>query len=243
MRSATWAVGLAILVFGGIVFASSATLSDFQAAVQEAEQGHGCASIPYEDLRDACKDSQEKVEDRCKVETRSCRDPAGLIAKAKGLKAKIERLKQDKDDLEKQKEELSDKLGDATDEQQKSELEDKLHAVEDAIEAKDKEIEDKSDILDHMKDKLSKEKDEDEDKADRGKQCVEARTAVRKQFDEAGDAAGDEDDEQIKPLAEKLIDFWNDGKSGHQQAIDEAQRALEKCTTFHDQIGDALGDL
>ena len=242
-RRVSWGVVLSIVLFAGLVFASTATLADFQAAVQEADQGHGCTSIPYEDLRESCTENHERVDDKCKVDALACKDPSGLIEKAKALKTKIEQLEQQKQDLEKQKDELSDELDHETDDQKKSDLQDKIHALGDAIEAKQKEIEDKSSKLDQMKDKLSKEKDDDDQRGDRGKECVAARTDVQRQFDSATSAAGDESDDQIKPLAEKLIHFWNDGKSGHQTAIDNAQRAVDKCVAYHDQIGDALGDL
>lgn len=150
MKRVAWCVVVSLIMFGGIVFASETTLSDFQAAVQEADADHGCTSIPYEDLRDHCKESQEQVIDYCKgghgpwsCQDRPNLDPTSLISKAKGLKAHIEDLKQKKADLEKQKENLSDTLDAATDENERSELQAKIQELEDQIAATEDEIEKK----------------------------------------------------------------------------------------------------
>ena len=62
-----------------------------------------------------------------------------------------------------------------------------------------------------------------------GEQCVSSREAVAGVFRDAKSSARSESDPDIKPLAEKLIAYWESEEPNHADEIAKYTRALEKC--------------
>jgi hypothetical protein len=80
-------------------------LEAWKAALNSAQTGRGCESIPYPNYRDQCQRQQAAVEDLCKTENWSCKglETRSLRENIKNLGEKINTLKSDRDKLRDQK--------------------------------------------------------------------------------------------------------------------------------------------
>lgn len=203
-----------LLITASVAFA--ATLDDFKEAVQHK----GCDSIPYESLRDTCKDKAAVRDDYCKSRVSSCKDldPSDLQKQIDNINDKIK-------DLKAQRDSLKDKRSDAKDDDERKQIEDQISAIEDQIDKLEKKV-------DEMQNRLDKEKQQISDRIDVGERCVDAREAVQKAFAETKSNTQSESDEQIKPLAEQLIRYWESEESNHQTEIDKAKEVRDRCKSL-----------
>ena len=143
---------------------------------------------------------------------------------------KIEDLKRDRDALKAQKEELERKRSSLTDDNDKRENEQKI-----------KEIDDKLYELRRTQEELEKEVSDSTKKVnDRmyvGKNCRDARQSVMEVFKDAKSRANGEHDADIEPLAKQLIEGWEKREPGHETAIEEVKKGIEKCDKVLYEIG------
>jgi hypothetical protein len=220
-------VQLKFLITAGILFtqllqaryAVSQSLNDFQNAVSEANSDNGCESIPYSSMKDRCRGKRDGVKDYCKMDKIGCDelDPSGIQRKVGEMSDKIVQLKRDRDDLQ-------GKLSSATD-QDKNDIQTKINDL-------NKQIQDLQGKIEEFNTKRNNEKSIITDRVENGKKCLEFRTDVQKIFIEAKEQAEKETDPAIKPLAEKLIQYWTSKEDGHQKAIDNTNTAINKCKSF-----------
>ena len=59
--------------------------------------------------------------------------------------------------------------------------------------------------------------------------CRDGRALIRDIFSDAVTQGKNESDSEIKPLAQKLVPYWEQGQKDHQQARDDAQAAADLC--------------
>jgi len=210
-----WFFGVATLgVATGVAFAYTATLDDFKEAVKH----QFCDSIPYSDLRGECADKSRERDEWCKTKEFRCKDldPRGLQQQIDNLNGKIK-------DLKDQRDALKDKSPSDDDERKK---------IEEQIADLEKKIDELSKKVDEMQHRLDEEKHLIDDRIYNGEHCLDARTAVQDKFDRARSAASSESDEQIKPLAQQLIDHWDRGTEQHKEAFANTRAAIDLCKSF-----------
>lgn len=215
-----WGVAVVIVMgAAGIALAESATVDEFKEAVQH----QFCDSIPYRSLRGSCKDKGEIRDDYCKKRESSCKnlDPKGLHDKIDSeLNPKIEALR-------KQRDELKDKRSDAKDDDARKSIDEQLSSIEEQLEKLGR-------LVEEMKGKLDENRRLASDRVDVGQRCIDARNEVTRIFADAKSSARGESDDQIKPLAEQLIRYWESQEPPHAEELDLAQKALERCKAFRD---------
>jgi len=184
---------------------------------KDAEREKGCASLPYSSLRGNCKSKQEGVEQWCKHEKRQCRDlgTRGLLDAIDGMTRKVESLKSDKDSL-------SSKKAHAKDDSEKRDLENKITDVE-------KQIYELNGRMDAHKRQVDENKTNIRDRIYRGERCRDHRRDVQEVFKDATSRAKSESDPEIKPLAQKLLDRWDESTRSHEGEIDTVKQIIEDC--------------
>lgn len=195
--------------------ATAQSLSDFK----DAAGKKGCDSIPYSSLRSSCQSKQRDVDSWCKGSKGvwSCEglDPEGLKKQMEDVKRKVAELK-------KEKANLASKKSGAKDDKEKRALEDRITATE-------KEIEKLEEMIEGWQKKLEYEQKEIKERIYKGEKCRDYRQAVAQIFQDAKSKAKGESNAEIKPLAQKLIEKYEDGEAGHGIAIELAKKAISKC--------------
>jgi hypothetical protein len=208
---------LAFVVVGIGMGVRAQTLEEYKAAAEAADHGEGCTSIPSADLRDRCKRASDFVEQECKQKPFGCKDlleNQALASSIKGKEDSIESLKKQKDDLERKKSDASDS--------DKRDIEDKINDLE-------KQIDNESRSLEDMKKALATDRSDAGIRADQGRRCLEARNDVQYLFTSARSSAQSESDAGKKPLADKLVDYWERRRADHEDAVNKTKEAIEYC--------------
>ena len=187
----------------------------FQNAMNYSQDNKGCLSIPYSDLQDQCQRKQAGVVRWCKESGKwNCED-----VDPKVLQAQIERIKTERDRLKEER---------ASYEQKKDE-------------SKIKEIDNKLYELDRTRGELERQVAEASkmvsDRTYVAKSCRDARPEVMEVFRSAKSRADSEQDPDIRPLAQRLIKYWESEESGHNEQIRTVKEAVEKCDRVLYDIG------
>jgi predicted RNase H-like nuclease (RuvC/YqgF family) len=200
----------------------SQDLEAWKAALNAAQNGRGCESIPYSNYRDQCERQQSAVEDLCKTESWSCKglETRSLRENIKNLDAKITALKSDRD-------KLKDQRSNAQTDSEKDDLDRKISEVE-------KDIYEKSKELDFMKKSLETDLSDIEIRLYKGGKCLEARSAVQSAFKDASSDADRENDPEIKAIGKQLIEFWSKKRDEHEKAFQDTNQGLENCKKCKD---------
>jgi FtsZ-binding cell division protein ZapB len=210
---ATFALGVSV------VFPDK--LSDFKDAKRAADQGKGCESIPYSDLRGNCIDQQGYVHDWCdgKEGPNTCGSEEATRQVVRGVeraKKNVEELKEKKSRLE------SDKSRASTD--------DEKNKISKEIEQVDRDIYEGGKGIDQAQRDLEARKKLVDDAIYTLNKCLDYRHAVMNVFAYAIDKVRTEDDTpEIKDLARQLLGTYQDSKGGHEQAITGHTNALNTC--------------
>ncbi len=197
-------------------------LDAWKAALEAAQNGRGCESIPYSNYRDQCQRQQAAVEDLCKTENWSCKglETRALRENIKNLGEKIDRLKSEKDKLSSQK-------SSAATDSEKSDIDRKISDLE-------KEIYEKSKELDFMKKSLETDISDIDNRIYKGGKCLEARSAVQSAFKDASGDADRESDSEIRAIGKQLIDYWSRKREEHEKAFQDTKQGLENCKMCRD---------
>ncbi len=211
--------------FAQVVIAED-RLKDFQTAINYMQDEQGCLSIPYADFQDSCQQKQKEVIRFCKESGPfSCLD-----IDPKKIQKEIEVAKTSRDALKSEREDLDRKRSSATDDREKREADDKIKEIDDKLyeikktqESCEKQV---SDTTKTISDRLYV-----------AKACRDARPPVQSVFNDAKSRAATESDAEIKPLAERLIQSWEDRGRTHNDAIKIASNAVENCDRVLYEIG------
>lgn len=204
-------------------------VKDFENAINYMQDEQGCFSIPYSDLQNSCVAKQREVEKLCKDSGQS--QCAGIDPKS--VQKKIELLKTERDEAKAEKDNLDRKKSSLKDEKEIRENDDKIKEAERKIENANK-----------KRDPLEKEVSESRrmisDRLELNKLCRDARKSVMEVFAAAKEKVNRETEENIKPLAKRLSDWYQKNEPGHETAIKNADKARENCETALYEI-DHLG--
>jgi hypothetical protein len=203
----------AIIIFA-VIFnvAAQATLKDFQ----EASSQQGCASIPYESLRNRCVEMQGRVNSEC-ITPRSCEDlnPQGLKEQIRNVTEKISDLGRQKDNLQSQKSQ-------AQNDNDKQDFDNKINDIV-------TQMNDLQNKIAQWNSTLQGEKETINNNINVGQKCLEYRQNVQQVFKDAKYQASNESDPEIKTIAATLIRMWENGESGHADAISNTEQQINKC--------------
>jgi len=208
--------------------ARAASLTEFQ----QAANNKGCASIPYSDLQQKCVNKQPEVDRFCKQSAYSCDefDPTGLKRNIEGLKGKNESLNEKRSELSKLRDQLKDKLSSASSDSDKRDLESKISQAGHEDDSAKDEIYENNKKIDDWQRKLESERTQINDRIYNGKNCISARVDMQKIFGEAYSNADHETDPGVVVEAKKLLPYWTDEQKRHNEALGNAQTAVEKCS-------------
>jgi hypothetical protein len=218
MTRISWHVVIGVLVLGllGSII-GAATLNDFK----NAENQTGCDSIPYDSIRATCRSNRDGVREWCKNSSRpiSCDglDPSGLTKQIENMKGKIKELKDELGKLP--------SSSDAKDDSERRTLEDKKKAIEDKIYELEKRVAE-------FESRLSNEKTDINNRIYNGDKCVDYRKDVARSFESARSSAKSESDPEIKPIAEKLVRYWESEEPNHAAEIRKYQEAVDRCKSM-----------
>ena len=196
-------------------------LSDFKDAVRAADEGKGCLSIPYSDLRSNCTGQQSYVHDWCdgKEGPVTC----GSEEATRQVLRAVERAKQNVVELKDKKSRLESDKSRASSDDEKNKISKEIEQVERDIYEGGKSIDQAGRDLDARK-KLV------DDAIYTLNKCIDYRRAVMNVFAYALDRVRNEDDTpEIKDLARQLRDKYEASKRGHEEQITARNNALETC--------------
>jgi chromosome segregation ATPase len=198
----------------------------FQNGVNYSQDNKGCLSIPYSDLQDQCQRKQADVVRWCKQSGKwNCED-----VDPKALQAQVERIKTERDRLKEERANYGQKKSSASEDRDKQEYENKI-----------KETDNKLYELDRSRGTLERQVSEASktvsDRTYVAKSCRDARPEVMEVFRGAKSRADGEQDPDIRPLAQRLIKYWEIEGSGHNEQIRTVKDAVEKCDRILYDIG------
>jgi chromosome segregation ATPase len=193
-------------------------VKDFENAINYMQDEKGCLSIPYSDLQNSCVAKQREVEKLCKESGQS---QCGGID-PKNLQKQIELLKTERDEAKVEKDNLDRKKSSLKDEKEIRENDDKIKEAEGKIENANKK-------RDPLEKQVSESRRIISDRYELNKQCRDARKSVMEVFAAAKAKVNSETEENIKPIAKRLSDWYEKNEPGHETAIKNADKAIENC--------------
>jgi hypothetical protein len=198
---------LVLVSFASVVYlpAKAQSLDEYKEAAKHAEQGHGCASVPFSTLRSHCEDDEKDKQKWCYEKQWECKDTGAFIENINKMKRAIDDLK-------------SDQSHTSSDDEKKK-IEEKIKDISDRREA--------------MKAKLDEERRVINENIDRGHKCRDYRKKIRETYLDAIRVAGNESDPEKKVEAEKLVRFWRDGMAGHDTAIEKVEKGIHDCEELY----------
>jgi hypothetical protein len=203
----------------GVVCVSALAIAGVGDDFKDAADRDGCEAIPYSSERSSCVSAGRDVDDWCKNSSRrwSCDDldPSGLTRNIENVNSKIGDLKKEKDDLEYRR-------NNAKDESERNGYEKKIDEKKAQIEELQKKVE-------AWTKQLAEEKSKARDRQEIGEKCVANRITVQKIFADVKAKVQRESDPDAKQYALKLVDKYTGAERGHQEAIDIANRGIQKC--------------
>jgi len=196
-------------------------LSDFKDAVDAANNGKGCESIPYSDLRSNCTSEGSHVHDWCD----GGQGPVtcGSEELTRQAMRAVEREKKNVEELKEKKNRLESDKSRASSDDEKNKIAKDIEQVE-------KDIYEGGKLVDQAEKDLETRKKLVEDAIYNLNKCIDYRRAVMNVFANALDKVRNEDETpEIKDLARQLRDKYEASKSGHEEQITARNNALETC--------------
>lgn len=210
---------VAIFALSTAAFADK--LSDFKDAVNAAQAGKGCESIPYSDLRSNCVSEGSQVHDWCD----GSKGPVtcGSEEITRQAKSAVEKQRKNVESLKENKSKLeSDKSRASTN--------DEKNNIAKAIEQVEKDIYEARKLVDQAERDLDVRKKLVEDAIYTLDRCIAYRRSVMNVFATALDKVRNEDETpEIKASARELRDAYEASKSGHEVQITARNNALDTC--------------
>ena len=197
--------------------APSQTLEEYKQGAKKADAGEGCSSIPNKDWADRCERKQSDMKGKCENDKWSCQK----LLETKQLKSNIDGKDRNISSLKTQRDDWNSRKSSAKEDERRN-IESKIKALEDTIYNESKE-------LDFMKKSLDTDRSDADIRIYKGRQCLEARDAVQEVFRDARSAAQSVSDAEIKPFANRLIEFWEKGARDHEEASRTVKEGIEYC--------------
>jgi hypothetical protein len=213
-------------VFLFIQSASAGTLlEDFKEAERNlANDEKPCLTIPYSDLRDECLKKRDAVQNQCKTVQWSCtgdHDIKDILININKKNKGIESLKGEND-------KSNDRLREAKEDNEKSILNKMIKDNEEAMYQANREVEDLTRQLNDRKENLQK-------RIEFAETCVSYRTEAQKVFESVISRAKGESDDNIRPIAQKLLAKWEPDVREHDGQKDQVKRGIQTCKDMKDR--------
>ena len=188
------------------------TADDLAAAVDKK----GCASIPYQDLKDVCTREQSEADKLCKDDAWAC---TGLETKALrgdigAANGTIEGLKNEQDDMRRRE------SGAGDDKTQNLQL--KVGDLEGVI------VQNSAELV-GLEQTLEAKLNEIDLRVTKGRQCRNALIGVRDAFKSATRNARYDAEGAKKPSADQLIEKWTKARDDREKALGKVVEGLEQC--------------
>ncbi len=212
---------LAVTVALGVSVAVADKLSDFKDAVDAANSGKGCESIPYSDIRSSCQSQGSQVHDWCD----GGKGPVtcGSEAISRQVKANVEKEERELKELREKKSRLETDKSRASTDEDKAKLANEISQVE-------RQISDGEKAVEQAKRDFETRKKLVDDAVYTLDQCIAYRRAVMNSFAGALDKVRNENETpEIAELARKLRDKYEASKSGHEEQITARTNAYNTC--------------
>lgn len=182
-------------------------LEDFQEALKYTV---GCNTIPYPSVKDNCRRTQDnEVKAYCDETSCDRLGTRGLVENIARLEENLKTLRQKETDLASNSNRTEAEERELADTKQK--------------------IDDQGRALDPMKRTLEDTKTQIKGRIEKGQRCRESRIDVVDIFTDVIDDVEDEDEEAIKPLAQKLLPILRTSMDEHTKEIVNVQQGINAC--------------